>query len=133
MDATIVRVLDACTRGSDDGTVKFPEIVGRLAAAGVEQYHADLRRAEKTYYLPGGDSHVCPAEPVAGPIAEAFEPAAVAAAVRASQAGTIDYPAFLVRIAAAGCTSYFVSIIGRRALYLGRGADYCVEYFPPKA
>ncbi len=133
MDATLIDLLDTCTSLSYGATGVFPEIVARLTAAGVEQYHADLRRAEKTYYLPGGESHVSAAEPVPGPFADAFDPAAVAAAVRASQAGTISYPQFLARIAAAGCTSYIVSITGRRALYLGRRADYCVEYFPPRA
>ncbi len=133
MDANTLHVLDDCTRASEGSTGIFPQIVARLTEAGVEQYHADLRRAEKTYYFPGGETHISPAAPVQGPVAGAFDPAAVAAAVRASQTGTINYTEFLVRIAAAGCTSYIVSIAGRRAIYLGRTADYYTEYFPPKA
>ena len=34
----------------------FPAIVGKLIEAGVERYHADLVRSEKTFYLPNGES-----------------------------------------------------------------------------
>ncbi|MDR3525863.1 MAG: DUF1398 family protein [Rhizomicrobium sp.] len=133
MNATLIAELDACTRLSQGATGAFPTIVSRLLAAGVDQYHADLLRAEKTYYMPDGDSHISSAEPVEGAIADLFDPAAVAAAIRASQAASISYTEFLKRIAAAGCTSYFVSLSGRRALYLGRRADSYIEYFPPQA
>ncbi len=133
MDAKIARLVEECTEMSRGATGKFPEIVGRLTDAGIERYHADLRRGEKTYYLPNGDSHVTRAEAVEGPFADAFDPAAVAAAIRASQANRIDYAQFLARIAAAGCVEYTVSIAGRRALYCGRRADHYTEHFPPSA
>lgn len=130
MDATIKSVVVACTRDSDAGTSRFPEIVARLAAAGVERYHADLVRAEKTYYLPNGDSEVVPDAALHVAPALAFTAAGVDAAVRASQAGSIDYREFCRRIAAAGCTGYFVSLSGRRALYYGRTGETHVEPFP---
>jgi len=133
MDGKIARLVEACTEMSERATGKFPEIVGLLTGAGIERYHADLRRGEKTYYLPDGDSHVTRSEAVAGPYGDAFDPAAVAAAVRASQANAIDYTEFLCRIAAAGCVEYTVSIAGRRALYVGRNSDHYTEYFPPQA
>ncbi len=133
MDSEIARLVEACTEMSKGATGKFPEIVGRLTRAGVERYHADLRRGEKTYYLPDGESHVTKSETVSGPFAQAFDPAAVAAAVRASQADAIDYSQFLSRIAAAGCVAYTVSLAGRRAHYTGRGAEHYTEYFPPSA
>ncbi len=133
MDGTIARLVEACTELSKGATGKFPEIVGRLTDAGVERYRADLRRGEKTYYLPNGESHVTRAERVDGSFADAFDPAAVAAAIRASQANRIDYSEFLARIAAAGCVEYTVSIAGRRAVYSGRRADHYTEYFPPSA
>ena len=109
MNAEIESVVIACTRDSDAGTSSFPEIVARLAAAGVERYHADLVRAEKTYYLPNGDSAVVPDAALRSTPALAFTAAGVDAAVRASQAGSIDYREFCRRIAAAGCTGYLVA------------------------
>jgi uncharacterized protein YbcV (DUF1398 family) len=44
-------ILEAA-RGTLDGTLSFPEVVGKLLAAGVEYYHVDLRRAG--YAVTGG-------------------------------------------------------------------------------
>jgi len=133
MKNQLIETLEQCARASDDGSLRFPEIVARLTEAGVDQYHADLVRAEKTYYLPDGTSHVLSCAPVNAAFAEAFDPDGVSAAVRASQAQQIDYAEFCERAAVAGCTGYFVSMAGRRALYLGRTAEACVEYFPGQA
>lgn len=133
MDSNIVSLVEQCTEMSKGATGKFPQIVARLAAAGVERYVADLRRGEKTYFMPEGGSHATPSERIEVPFADVFDPAAVAAALRASQANTIDYSEFLARIAAAGCVQYTVSIAGRRALYVGRRGDTYTEYFPPAA
>lgn len=51
-------VMQECARRSLAGELTFPEVVGRLAAVGVERYHADYSRQEITYYLADGDSHV---------------------------------------------------------------------------
>lgn len=130
MDAALTAILEDCTRLSYTTTGAFPRIVATLAGAGVDQYHADLLRAEKTFYLPDGTSHVCAMEPLTVPVADRFDAASVQAAIRDSQAGTLHYRDFMARIAAAGCTSYIVSIAGRRALYLGRRADSHLELFP---
>ncbi len=131
MESQIKDVLVECTNGSDENRLSFPQVVGKLLAAGVERYHADLQRAEKTYYLPDGASAVVPAAPVATRPAQAFSAGGIAAAVRAIQAQTIDYTEFCERIAAAGCVGYFVSLAGRRAVYFGRTAESYVEPFPP--
>ncbi len=120
-----------CTRLSDDEQETFGQIVGRLIAAGIERYHADLRRSEKVYYMPDGASLAVPAAPVAGGFAGTFSAAGVDAAVRAVQAGAIKYQAFCERIAAAGCVGYHVSLAGRRAVYYGRSGETHVEPFPP--
>jgi uncharacterized protein YbcV (DUF1398 family) len=130
MDPSIRAVILDCALASYAATVRFPDIVGRLAAAGVERYHADLVRAEKTYYLPSGESEVVPDEALRLAPAAPFMAAGVDAAVRASQAGSIDYREFCRRIADAGCAGYFVSIAGRRALYYGRTGETHVEPFP---
>lgn len=126
----VIHVLETCTRASDEATMLFPHIVRQLIDVSVEQYHADLQRAEKTYYLADGQSHVVACAPTTTAVAATFDAAAVAAAVRDSQAQRIVYQEFISRIAAAGCTSYFVSMAGQRAVYFGRTAEFHTEYFP---
>lgn len=130
MDAHVKNVMEECTKGSDDGTLTFPQVVMKLMAAGVERYHTDMCRAEKTYYMPNGNSHVVAAVAASGKPAQAFSAAGVAAAVRAIQGQTIGYMEFCDRIVAAGCVDYIVSLAGRRAVYSGRTGDNYVEPFP---
>ncbi|HEX6958633.1 MAG TPA: DUF1398 domain-containing protein [Ferrovibrio sp.] len=127
------QVMRACMRGSLDGTMPFPEVVARLVEIGCEQYHADLRRQEKTYYMPGGESHVEPLPLGSQAIAQSFSADSVVAALRAIQERQIDYVEFLGQIIAAGCVGYFVYIAGKRAIYLGRNGEFHVEHFPAPA
>jgi uncharacterized protein YbcV (DUF1398 family) len=122
--------MQECTTGSDNGSLTFPQVVMKLMAVGIADYHCDLRRSEKTYYMPSGDSHVVASDRVAGDIAQAFTAQGVESAVRAIQAGRLTYKDFCARIAAAGCVGYFVYITGKRAIYFGRTGDNYVETFP---
>jgi uncharacterized protein YbcV (DUF1398 family) len=130
MNQETIAVMQECSTRSHAGTIPFPEVVGKLTAAGVERYHADLCRGERTYYMPNGDSHIdlVGAEPE--PIAQQFTESGVVAALRAIQRGEILYLEFLRRIQAAGCCDYFVLIAGRRALYFGRKGEVYEELFP---
>ena len=130
MKDEIRAVVQDCSRASDENSESFPVIVGRLIEAGVERYHADLVRSEKTFYLPDGSSAVVPSHTVSGAAATSFSAAGIEAAVRASQAGSITYRTFCERDVAAGCVGYHVSIAGRRAVYYGRSGDSHVEFFP---
>jgi uncharacterized protein YbcV (DUF1398 family) len=130
MNTPIKSVVEECTAGSDDDSLNFPQVLARLAAAGVEGYYADLRRSLKTYYLPNGECIDVGAARVSKPIAQAFDAFRVEAAVRQSQAGTHTYEAFCEKIAAAGCAGYLVSLPGRRVIYFGRTAETHVEHFP---
>lgn len=132
MDTQIKTVVHECSRASDEERITFPEVVARLTAAGIERYHADLRRSEKTYYTPDGGSEVVPVATVDGMPAQAFSAAGVEAAVRASQARQITYEEFCRRIYAAGCVDYIVSLAGRRAVYFGRTGESHVELFPSR-
>ncbi|ESQ90563.1 hypothetical protein ABAC460_08735 [Asticcacaulis sp. AC460] len=123
-------IAEDCTKGSDEERLTFPDVLGKLAAVGVERYHADLQRAEKTYYLADGTSEIVTTQPIAEPAATAFDAAGIEAAVRASQSGTIKYKEFCVRILKAGCVAYIVSLAGRRAVYYGRTGETHVELFP---
>jgi uncharacterized protein YbcV (DUF1398 family) len=126
-----IAVMTGCTALSLAGAIAFPEVVRRLCAAGVERYHVDLTRNEKTYYLPCGESHVVPMAGPGEPIAEGFDAGAVEAAVRAVQRGEFGYVEFLRRVRAAGCVGYFAQLAGRRVQYVGRTGDAHVEPFPP--
>ncbi|HEX4054645.1 MAG TPA: DUF1398 family protein [Tepidisphaeraceae bacterium] len=130
MNPNTVAVMEQCTSLSLQGMISFPEVVRKLHEVGVERYHADFSRGEKTYYLPGGESHVASFGHLPEPIAESFSPAGVEAAIKEIQRGTIVYAEFLRRVMAAGCVGYFVQITGRRALYFGRKGEIHLEPFP---
>ena len=130
MNAQTLAVLKECTDGSDQERLSFPEVVGKLAAAGIERYHADLQRHEKTYYLPDGRSELMRSAAIDETPAMPFHADGVRDAVRAIQGGRIGYREFCRQIMRAGCVSYFVSLTGRRAVYFGRTSEAYVEPFP---
>ncbi len=130
MDAQVKDVIVEATRASDEERVTFGDVVVKLMRAGVERYHADLLRGEKTYYLPDGESEVVAGDPVSVGPAHDFSAAGVEAAVRDIQAGKIQYRAFCARIASAGCVGYHVSLAGQRAIYYGRTGNSHIEWFP---
>jgi hypothetical protein len=125
------QLLEHCTAGAFDGTVPFPETLRRITADGVQWYSANLIFGMKTYYGAGSRHYQTPWPNWAGvSIAEHFDADAVSAAIRASQAGAIDYTTFLRRIADAGVVYYTVHILGRKAVYFGRHGDSFTEPFP---
>jgi uncharacterized protein YbcV (DUF1398 family) len=130
MKQELIAVMHEVAKRSHEGTIPFPEVVSKLAAAGVERYHADLCRGERVFYMPDGETHVEPADEKQGNAAAEFSSAGVDAAVRTIQRGEIDYQEFVRRILAAGCVNYFVYITGRQTLYYGRNGDVHVERFP---
>ena len=133
MDTRTKDVIEECTRRSDESSIKFPDVVMKLMGAGVEGYHTDLVRSEKTYYLSNGESFVTPANPADGIAPQTFSAEGVADAVKASQQGKITYAEFCRRIVGAGCVSYVVSLVGKRAIYSGRTGDFHIEHFPQAA
>jgi uncharacterized protein YbcV (DUF1398 family) len=130
MHAQVKEVMIECTRASDEERMTFGEVVVKLIKAGVERYHADLVRGDKTYYLPNGEFEAVKGKTVATLPAQEFSAGGVDAAVRAIQAGKIQYGAFCERIAASGCVGYIVSLAGQRAVYYGRTGDIHIEWFP---
>lgn len=125
-------VAESCLEAAHADRMTFPEIVGALADAGFEGYLIDLRRAQATYYLPGGECVELPALHPAEPVAPAFDAATVQAAIREAQTNApgYSYRGFCSKIAAAGCAGYLVSFLGRRVLYFGRTAEVHTELFP---
>ena len=125
------RILRDCNVLAFRDQITFPESVKRMTEAGVERYCADLVRLEKYFYGAEGQTHV-EALPLIDPppIARAFSGSALKKALRAIQAGRIDYAEFLRRIMKAGVVYYDVFMGGRRAIYTGRDGDFHVEKFP---
>lgn len=125
-------IATACLHAAHDGSLSFPEIVGRLIDAGFEGYSVDYRAHSQTYYPAGapGIPLIMPGEPP--PVAAAFDASAVAAQVAWAQSGAADYSyeGFCQRVTAAGCAGYLVSFPGRRVVYYGRDAQTHVEHFP---
>lgn len=132
MDAERISIVETCLRAAHDGSLSFPEIVGRLIAAGFEGYMVDYRRNCQTCYRPDGDSVTMDMQPPAGTIAAAFDTAAIERLVRWAQANPADYSyaAFCEKAKGAGCVGYLVSFLGRRVVYFGRTAETHVEHFP---
>ena len=132
MDAERISIAETCLQAAHDGSLSFPEIVGRLIAAGFEGYLVDYRRTSQTVYLPDGDSVSMDMQPSAGNVAAAFDAAEVERLVRWAQANPADYSyvAFSEKAKAAGCAGYLVSFLGRRVVYFGRTAETHVEHFP---
>ena len=130
MQALTRAIVEDCTAASDEERITFPEVVRNLASAGIERYVTDLVRSEKVYFLPSGESHLTPAHAIDERPAMSFYAEGVEAAIRAIQAGQIQYIEFCRRIMRAGCVGYLVSLAGRRAVYYGRTGEAHVELFP---
>jgi uncharacterized protein YbcV (DUF1398 family) len=122
----------ACLDGAENNMMTFPQIVATLMDAGFEGYAIDFRRATATYYLPDGESIELAAHRVDAAVAPAFDTALIQAAIKEAQnmVPGYTYKGFCEKAALAGCAGYFVSFLGRRALYVGRTAETHVEYFP---
>jgi uncharacterized protein YbcV (DUF1398 family) len=132
MDAERIAVAKACLDAAHDGSLSFPEIIGKLIDAGFEGYAVDYRRNSQIYYLPDGDSVELDLPHSTGAVAAAFDSLGVEALVRWAQANDPDYSysAFCEKVKDAGCAGYLVSFLGRRVLYYGRTAETHVELFP---
>lgn len=132
MDAERIAVAKACLDAAHDGSLSFPEIIGKLIDAGFEGYAVDYRRNSQIYYLPDGDSVELDLPHSTGAVAAAFDSLGVEALVRWAQANDSDYSysAFCEKVKDAGCAGYLVSFLGRRVLYYGRTAETHVELFP---
>ena len=132
MDAERISVAQTCLNAAHDGSLSFPQIVGKLIDAGIEGYTVDYRRNSQTYYLPVGDSVEMDMPPSAGSVAAVFDATEIERLVRWAQANPSDYSyvAFCEKAKDAGCAGYLVSFLGRRVVYFGRTGETHVEHFP---
>ncbi|MDF3823098.1 hypothetical protein P3G55_24620 [Leptospira sp. 96542] len=130
MSPSTLASIESTFAASNAGNISFGQVIGQLAAAGVEAYHVDYRAARSTYYLPNGETHTLGFEQPTRPVAPDFSAEAMVAAIRGAQAGTVKYPEFKPLSQAAGCASYTVWITGRHVSYYGRKGETHVERFP---
>jgi len=130
MDARTIDVINECSKGSDEGQLSFPQVVGKLMDAGIERYSVDFVRNEKTFYQQDGEFFSLQGKRSAGEPAQEFSASDVQAAIRKSQTGSIAYLEFCRLAKEAGCTGYLVSLKGRRAVYSGRSGEDYAELFP---
>lgn len=130
MEESLKLLIEKCARDSYAGVRSFGEIVGALAAAGIESYQADYRTPATTYYAPAGHARVLPLHAPDIEIPDVFDQQALQAAIRGAQRGEVKYPEFLKLSMAAGCVGYIVWIVGRHVSYFGRRGETHIERFP---
>ena len=122
--------IEQCSKDSLAAKRPFPEIVARLADAGVGSYFADYRSGQTTYYSRAGGSLPMPLPTRGRPIAKDFDTAALQSAIKGAQRGEVRYPDFLGLSMAAGCVGYHVWIDGGHVAYFGHRGELHVERFP---
>lgn len=128
MNATIISKLAKATQ---DGSIPFPEIVGRLMEEGVEYYQVDYRTLQITFYGTAGGVVTAPLIFENLPeVGEAFDLIGLRAAIHDSQANGQKFRDFSVRAMRAGVQSYYAFLSGKRVMYLGRLGDQHIEWFP---
>jgi len=124
------KIIEECIALSLAAKIKFPEVISRLQAEGVERYLCDLVGLRVHYYSTKGGCCTLSLAYKAAPVALHFDAAAVKKSVASSQKGEITYVQFLDQIIAAGCAHYEVYITGKKVIYFGRDGNQHVELFP---
>ena len=121
----------ALAKATMNGSMPFPEIVGKLIANGVEYYHVDYALGSFSFYDAMGAVVTAPLlfEDLS-PISEHFDAAALKAAIFDSQQHGQTFRAFCERAVKAGAQGYFAFLRGKRVTYLGRQGDQHTEWFP---
>jgi len=131
MDTQKSRAIEQCALESVAGKLVFAGAIARLGELGVERYHADYSRRERTYYLPDGKTMVIPVDTPLEQIAENLAPGEIEGALGRIRRGEIIYPEFVKLTQAAGVVGYFAHVIGRQVVYLGRKGDQHIVRIPP--
>lgn len=115
---------------TQEGKMTFPQVVGKLLAAGVESYLVDFSAGRKTYYLACGETYTDEMFLKLDPVAEEFSGEGIVAAIRGAQADAVRYPEFVKRATGAGVIGYWAFLAGRKVIYFGRKGEVHVEEFP---
>jgi uncharacterized protein YbcV (DUF1398 family) len=128
MNANDISLLAKATR---EGSMPFPEIVGKLISNGVEYYHVDFATGSFTFYSASGSAVLAPLIFEGLPsISEDFDVAELRAAILDSQQHGQKFRAFCDRAMQAGVQGYIAYLRGKRVTYFGRQGDQHTEWFP---
>ena len=128
MNPTIIQALSTATL---DGSMPFPEIVGKLIEQGVEYYHVDYVIHLKTFYTRQGQWQETAITYQNLPdIAETLDQVALLAAIRDSQLNHQSYYNFSYRAMQAGVQGYIAFLRGKHVTYWGRDGSQHIEWFP---
>lgn len=121
----------ALAKATLDGSMPFPEIVGKLIANDVEYYHVDYVTGTFTFYSTSGAAVVAPIPFEKLPlVSEGFDVDALKAAILDSQQHGQKFRDFCVRAIQAGVQGYIAYLRGKRVTYFGRQGDQHTEWFP---
>jgi uncharacterized protein YbcV (DUF1398 family) len=124
-------VVAEAARATLDGSIPFPEVVGRLIETGVEYYHVDYVALQITYYSASGELIKTPINYEGLPsVAADFDLDALKAAILDSQQNGQHYRDFSKRAMNAGVQGYIAFLRGKRVTYWARGGDNHTEWFP---
>jgi len=124
-------VITALTKATLDGSMPFPQIVGKLVAQGVEYYHVDYPSNSFTFYSAAGSTVVATLLYEGLPsVASEFDATALRAAILDSQQHGQTFREFCERAMLAGVQGYFAFLRGKRVVYFGRQGDQHAEWFP---
>lgn len=125
------QIVSEASKATLEGTMPFPEIVGKLIETGVEYYHVDYVTLRTTYYSSTGEIVITPITYEGLPtVAVDFHQAALQAAILDSQRNGQHYRDFTIRAMEAGVQGYIAFLRGLRVTYWGRGGDQHTEWFP---
>ena len=102
--------------------LSYPGYVQKLKEAGVANYEVRVRNHNRKFTFQNGQELLLTGDLPEVICADAFDVEAVKAAIRRSQEGLTDYPAFLNEIAAAGVHNYLADLGAMKILYMGREA-----------
>ena len=128
MNANTIRQLAQATLS---GELPFAEIVGRLIDEGVEYYHVDYLLLQFTFYGTEGGAVLAPLNMENLPaVAHDLNGPELKAAILDSQQHGQKFTKFSVRAMEAGVQGYYAFLRGKRVIYLGRGGEQHVEWFP---
>ena len=128
MDADAV---SAMAKATLEGSMPFPQIVGKLIGEGVEYYHVDYAAKSFIFYSAAGSTITAPLAFEGLPrIAPDLDIAALKAAILDSQQHGQVFRRFCERAIDAGVQGYFAFLRGQHVIYLGRQGDQHVEWFP---
>ncbi|MBS1814790.1 MAG: DUF1398 family protein [Acidobacteria bacterium] len=117
--------------GTQNGTMTFPQVVGRLLAVGVESYFVDYLAKNEVVYT-ADEVLTEPLTLDVPAVADTFSREGIVAAIRGAQADTIRYPEFVKQAAAAGVAGYWAFLSGQKVIYFGRRGEMHIEEFPRK-